>query len=212
MTGLIAMAIVTKYHRPCMIGRRNSHDKVQGSIRSDGNFAGIPSFKQFLENSKMIDYVAGHDSAAGFGIYSNKIDQLMHYANTTLSSEDFENCYIVDYILNAKNDNSDLLTELAGHPEYFGNHIEEIKLVIKDIPLQNIFAMGANKDSMRISYNNVDYIRFKDADFVNAITTNRTQNINVYGRANLNTFNGKTSIQIFIDDYEFALDEHRFDF
>ena len=212
MTGLIAMAIVAKYHRPCMIGRRNNHDKVQGSIRSDGNFAGIPSFKQFLENSKMIDYVAGHDSAAGFGIYGNKIDQLMHYANTTLSAEDFENCYIVDYILDAKNDNSDLLAELAGHPEYFGNHIEEIKLVVKNIPLQNILAMGANKDSMRISYNNVDYIRFKDVDFVDAITSNRTQNINVYGRANLNTFNGKTSIQVFIDDYEFASDAHRFDF
>lgn len=59
MTGLIAMAIVSKYHKPVMMGRRNSKNEVQGSIRSDGNFAGLPSFKKFLEDSKLINYVAG---------------------------------------------------------------------------------------------------------------------------------------------------------
>ena len=37
MTGLIAMAVVSKYHKPCMIGRRNRKNEIQGSIRSDGN-------------------------------------------------------------------------------------------------------------------------------------------------------------------------------
>lgn len=59
MTGLIAMAIVSKYHKPVMMGRRNNKNEVQGSIRSDGNFAGLPSFKKFLEDSKLINYVAG---------------------------------------------------------------------------------------------------------------------------------------------------------
>lgn len=59
MTGLIAMAIVSKYHKPCMLGRRNLNDEIQGSIRSDENFAGLPSFKQFLEESNLLKYVAG---------------------------------------------------------------------------------------------------------------------------------------------------------
>ena len=59
MTGLIAMAIVSKYHKPCMLGRRNSKDEIRGSIRSDGNFAGLPSFKKFLEGSSLVSYVAG---------------------------------------------------------------------------------------------------------------------------------------------------------
>lgn len=59
LTGLIAMAIVSKYHKPCMIGRRNSKNEIQGSIRSDGNFNGLPSFKKFLEDSKLLSYTAG---------------------------------------------------------------------------------------------------------------------------------------------------------
>lgn len=59
MTGLVAMAMVSKYHKPCMIGRRNNRNEIQGSIRSDGNFAGLPSFKQFLEESKLLTYTAG---------------------------------------------------------------------------------------------------------------------------------------------------------
>ena len=31
--------------------------------------------------------------------------------------------------------------------------------------------------------------------------------LKVYGRGNINTFNGITSTQIFIDDYEFIMDD-----
>ena len=99
-----------------MIGRRNDLNKVQGSIRSDSNFNGLPSFKAFLEQSSLIDYAAGHDNACGFGISGGKIDQLIDYANTNLHAEDFENCYLVDYILDANDDNYDLLGVLASHP------------------------------------------------------------------------------------------------
>ena len=44
------------------------------------------------------------------------------------------------------------------------------------------------------------------------IFKNRTKLLNVYGRANLNTFAGKTTVQIFIDDYELVEDEHKYDF
>ena len=212
MTGLVAMAAVSKYHKPVMIGRRNSKNEIQGSIRSDSNFEGLPSFKKFLEESGLMMYVAGHDGAAGWGLQGNRIDSLLEYANTELSSDDFENCYIVDYVLDAREDNSKLLMALASHPEYFGNHIDEVKIVIKNISLQSVMTMGANKDSMKISFNGIDYVRFKDLDFVNLVLNNRAKNLTVYGRANLNSYMGKTSIQIFVDDYEFEEDEHRYDF
>lgn len=194
LTGLVAMNIVSKYHKPVMIGRRNSNDEIQGSIRSDGNFAGLPSFKKFLEDSKLVTYTAGHDNAAGWGLSGNKVASLIEYANTHLKASDFENCYLVDYILKGEDYNDSLLRALASHPEYFGNHIEEIKLVVEDIPLMSVMLMGTNKDSMKISYNGVDYVRFKDEDFVEEVMQNRTKKLTVYGRANLNTFNGKTSI------------------
>lgn len=59
LTGLIAMNVVNKYHKPVMIGRRNNDNEIQGSIRSNGNFAGLPSFKKFLEDSGLVTYTAG---------------------------------------------------------------------------------------------------------------------------------------------------------
>ena len=119
---------------------------------------------------------------------------------------------MVDYILKASDYNDELLAALASHPEYFGNHIDEVKIVVENIPLMSIMPMGANKDSMKISYNNVDYVRFKDSDFVEEVMEDRTKKLTVYGRANLNVFNGKTSVQVFIDDYELKEDNSKYDF
>lgn len=212
LTGLIAMNVVSKYHKPVMIGRRNNNNEIQGSIRSDGNFAGLPSFKQFLEESNLITYAAGHDNACGFGVSGDRENSLIDYANTHLSAKDFENCYVVDYILDGNDYNDELLSCLASHPEYFGNHIEEPMIVIKNIPLMNVMVMGASKDSIKISYNGIDYVKFKDTDFIEEVMNNRTKKLTVYGRANLNEWMGKQSVQIFISDYELVEDTSKYDF
>ena len=211
LTGLIAMNVVSKYHKPVMIGRRNNRNEIQGSIRSDGNFAGLPSFKKFLEESGLVTYTAGHDNAAGWGLRGEKLDALIEYANKKLKAEDFENCYLVDYIL----DGSDYIGELLGaiaHPEYFGNHIDEPTVVIQNIPLMNVMTMGTNKDSVKISYNGIDYVKFKDTKFIEEISANRQKRLTVYGRANLNEWMGKKSVQVFITDYELTEDTSKYDF
>ena len=212
LTGLIAMNVVSKYHKPVMIGRRNNSNEIQGSIRSDGNFAGLPSFKKFLEESGLVSYTAGHDNAAGWGLRGDKVNALIDFANSHLKAEDFENCYTVDYILDGSEYNDELIGSLALHPEYFGNHIEEIKLVITNIPLMNVMPMGTNKDSMKISYNGIDYVRFKDDEFVEQVMSDRTKKLTIYGRANLNEFMGKKSVQVFIDDYELKEDSSKYEF
>lgn len=212
LTGLIAMNVVSKYHKPCMIGRRNSRNEIQGSIRSDGNFAGLPSFKNFLEDSGLMNYVAGHDSSAGWGLNYNKINDLLDYANNNLNAADLDNCYIVDYALAANDSIQNLLYALGEHPEYFGNHIDEIKIVIKDIPLSNVTVMGTNKDCIKISYNGIDYVKFKDTDFIEQIMNNRLASLTICGRININTFNGKESLQVFINDYELRSNKNKYEF
>ena len=215
LTGLVAMAIVNKYNKPVMIGRRNDNNEINGSIRSSGNFAGLPNFKQFLEESNLINYVAGHDAAAGFGINSFNADKLLSYSNEKLDDNAFAKCYTVDYILDGRENINPLLESLAEHPEFFGNHIDEIKVVIKNISLASVMAMGANKDSMKINFNNIDYVRFKDATFTEEVFSNRMKTLTVYGRINLNTFAGRTTTQVFIDDYDLdnaQEDSHKYDF
>ena len=120
LSGLIAMAVVTKYRKPCLIARRNSKDVLQGSMRSDSNFAELPNFKEFLENSNYFNFVAGHNAAAGYSIDAQKLNSFLNYSNTILSEESFKSCYLVDFIF--KSQDQDLIPigmKLAGHPEYF---------------------------------------------------------------------------------------------
>lgn len=213
MTGLIAMAVVTKYHKPCLIGRKNEKTNYfQGSARSDGNFISMPSLKKFLEESGYFIYAAGHENAFGHGIDYDNISLFTKYANSTLSPADFENCYIVDYILDARNDNYELLGTLGRYPEYFGNQIDKITVVVENISLENIQLMGADKDSIKISFNGIDYIKFKDMNFIEEVMSNRLKELTIKGSVNLNTWGGRTTIQCFIEDYEFKCDDHKYDF
>jgi len=210
LTGLIAMGIVTKYHKPVMIGRRNYDNEIQGSIRSDGNFAGLPSFKKFLEDSGLVTYTAGHDNAAGWGLNGDKLEALINYANANLKAEDFENCYIVDYVLDASDYNEELLSVIASNAKYFGNQVEEVNVVIKNIPLISVLEMKS--DSIRISYNGIDYVKFRDPKFIEQIMSNRLKKLTVYGKAKLNEWMGKTSVQVFINDYELGEDTSKYEF
>lgn len=207
------MAVVSKYRKPCLIGRKNEKtNNFQGSARGDGNFIAMPNLKKFLEDSGYFLYVAGHNNAAGHSIDYDNIKLFTNYANSTLSPEDFESCYIVDYILDGRTDILKLLYALGEHPEYFGNQIDKITIVVENISLANIQLMGADKDSIKISFNNIDYVRFKDTEFIDKVMENRTSNLTIKGSVNLNTWGGRTTVQCFIEDYEFKCDDHKYDF
>ena len=44
------------------------------------------------------------------------------------------------------------------------------------------------------------------------VQENRTKNLTINGRLNLNCFAGKTSLQVFVDDYEFEKEQNKYDF
>ena len=153
-----------------------------------------------------------HENACGIGIAASHIPSLLNFMNTHFSPDSFSNCYLVDYVLNGKNDIHKLLTTLAEHQDYYGNGIDEPRFIVKNIELSNVLIMGANKDSIKISYNGIDYVKFKDENFIENVMNNRTKKLTVYGRANLNTFMGHTSVQLFIDDYELEEDNSKYEF
>lgn len=211
LTGLIAMAFVSKYGKPCLIGRVNDNDALQGSFRSSADFKALPNFKEYLEETNLFNFLAGHSQAAGYGIQEDRIDTFISLVNEQFSPDDFQNCYLVDYALDAYDSElNPLFVTLAQHPEYFGNGVDEIKVVVKGIKVSSPFFMGTNKDSTKISCNGIDYVRFKDENFVEAVRTFNGEKMTVMGRLNLNTFAGKTSVQLFIEDYEFF--DNRYEF
>lgn len=59
LSGLVAMAIVSKYNKPCLIVRRNSEGFLRGSLRNNENFQEVPDFKSFGEASGCFEYIQG---------------------------------------------------------------------------------------------------------------------------------------------------------
>lgn len=213
LTGLIAQNIVSKYNRPAFVVRRDNQGVLKGSARNNGNFVALPSLKSFLEDTNFCEFLAGHQNAHGVGIAAKKLPDLINYMNTHFKSDAFANCYVVDFILNAATSSTPIvLNTIASHPDFYGNGIDEPRFIIKGISLADIFVMGANQDSIKITQNGVSYIKFKDTDFIDQVHANRLQTLTVYGRASQNVFRGQTSLQVIIDDYEFSEDSERYTF
>lgn len=205
LTGLIAQQFVSKYGRPCMLGRINSKEEWKGSIRSNENFRALPSFKKYLEESGYFDYVAGHASAAGFGINNSRVDKLIKKSNKDFTDKDFDPTPLADTVINAKDNNLlSLGYSIAVDCENcFGNGVKEPTFVINGIDLKDVLLMGKEKDSTKITCNGQIYVRFKDKSFADLAAANKTAKINVYGRFSRNDFQGKTIVQFIIDNYEF---------
>ncbi len=111
----------------------------------------------------------------------------------------------MDYIFSSDENIAALLLQVAGHEELWGNDVEEPAVVVEKIPYFNgqWQLMGANKDSCKLTHNGVEYVRFKDGDFAQECQQYNRGLITVYGKIKKNTWAGRTTPQILIDDYEF---------
>ena len=212
LRGLICAQFVNRYHRPCAIVARNSEGYLRGSIRGNDSFLEVPDFKAFLEASGKTEYVQGHANAAGVSIHENNLEDLLAYANSHISDDGLSNVYFVDYVFDESEKFNDLLLTIADHPELWGNDIEEPTVVIENIPYykEQIFIMGENKDSAKFTHNGVEYVKFKNSDFIQEITAPERGRITVYGKIKKNTWNNKTTPQILIEDYE--IEDATYDF
>ena len=65
-----------------------------------------------------------------------------------------------------------------------------------------IKTMGANQDSLKITYNGIDFVAFKCGDIIAQLQEKESGHISIVGRAQLNEWNGRRTIQIMIDDIE----------
>ena len=67
---------------------------------------------------------------------------------------------------------------------------------------EDITIMGANKDTLKITKNDIAFIKFHAKDMIEQLNKCNEIKINIVGRANINTWMGQESPQIFIENYE----------
>ena len=206
LNGLVATQLANKFKIPTLVGRRNSENKLRGSIRGL-NDSELKDFKKFLADSGLFDFVQGHANAAGYAIDGDKIDSLLNYANNALAAVNFgENVHDVNFSrMGSDSDLKTLITEIGSYSGIWGQNTGEPLVHVSNIKIDpsNVRIMGANKDTVRIDYNGISYMKFRASDLIEELQNNSDSiEMEVVGRANLNEWGGRYTPQLFIDDYD----------
>lgn len=212
LTGLCANILMGKYKRPVLLLSQtedeNGYICWQGSGRNVGN-SKFDNFREFLRESGYMMYTEGHDSAFGTGIRDDLFDAFIEYSNEALKNYDFSACYQVDFIFDQNILEPKDILEIANLNHLWGTGIEEPYIAIENVKVtsENVTLMSPDKSpTMKIILpNGITAIKFKSSkEEVNSLKDNSglTTYINIVGRAAANTWNGNTTPQILIEDYE----------
>ncbi len=212
LTGIIAMQLAAKYKRPTLVGRLNNQGFIKGSMRGL-NDSELKDFKQFINDSKLFEFCDGHANAAGFSIKQSNLSAFHNYANDILKDIDFnEDCYEVNFICNANDRINDLVIYLDEINDTYGQNNNEPLIVVKDIVItNNLIVMGKDHNTVKIIYQNMTYIFFKAEKFLAVLKDLNKAVITIVGKANLNYYNGSTTPQIIVEDWELVT-KNIFDF
>ena len=205
LNGLLATRLTNKYSRPAIVARANDDGYIRGSARAIKT-ENMDSFKQYLEESEMFEYVLGHPLAFGCSISSYNLDKFFSYSNDSLKDVELgEKCYSVNFIRDAMDNDIDNLIRDVGEYEYiWSNQNDEPTLYIDNIILSTneIQIIGTNRDTVKFTKNGITYIKFKANELIDELSGMKDIIMKIVGRCNINEWNGIKNSQIIIDDYE----------
>ena len=208
LSGLIANQLAAKYQRPTLILQEMIRDGVK-SWEGSGRSYNFPNLKDFLADTNLTMYAEGHQGAFGVGVLDKDFSNFVSTINLLLSEVSFERLYRVDFILDASELTGNLIYELANWRELWGQNIDEPLIVIRGVKLDksSLRFIGAGGKTMRIdlSQDRISFIKFfMKEDEIEELTPpdNGMLVLDIIGTFQKNSFNGFTSPQIQIEDYE----------
>lgn len=205
LNGLLATRLTNKYSRPAIVARANDDGYIRGSARAIKT-ENMDSFKQYLEESEMFEYVLGHPLAFGCSISSYNLDKFFFYSNDSLKDVELgEKCYSVNFIRDAMdNDIDNLIRDVGEYGYIWSNQNDEPTLYIDNIILSTneIQIIGTNRDTVKFTKNGITYIKFKANELIDELSGMKDIIMKIVGRCNINEWNGIKNPQIIIDDYE----------
>ena len=206
LTGLCAMGVAAKYKKPVLLGRVNKEGYLKGSMRGRGE-SELKDFRSFLLSSGYMDYVEGHNNAAGFAIKESDISKLYDYANKKLANINFnEGFYEADFIVNGNCSYlNEMIFDLWKGKNIYGQNCPEPIIITQNLTIRpdNIKIIGAYKDTVKITFNNTTFMKFKAKELIEQLQNYPGGFIaTIVGRPSVNSWNGIETPQILIEDIE----------
>lgn len=223
VVGLIANKIAPKYQQPTLLLRRID-DKLMGSGRNFSN-SPIEDFRGNLEKSQYTEYATGHAAAFGICIKVEDKEKFLEEFDNKWKDIVFKPVYMVDYDFNIQ-EISFNFEEIEKLSEYiysigklneegiWGQDMPESEIIVKNLPVDNIQLLSPDKKpTLKISCEGIDFMKFKSSEEeYNKLKGNNfgTVFINLLGKPNINSWGGRTTPQILINDYEIVGNKYSF--
>lgn len=211
LTGLVANILMSEYGKPVMLLNETYNEQGEkcweGSARNVGN-SKFENFKDFITNSGLCLYGAGHEAAFGAGIEDKNVKTFIEYSNQKLASYDFSACYKVDFIFDASNFNGKDIIKIAELKSLWGQGVEEPYIALENVKVykDNVFLMSPDKSpTLKILLpNGTSIIKFKSSkeEYEQLKTDLGCLTLNIVGRCEENVWNGSIAPQIIVTDYE----------
>ena len=209
VTGLIAMELVKHYNRPCLVLRETEYEgqSMYGGSGRNGKFYALPSLLDFLRDSNLTEYVAGHANAHGCFIKEENIQPLRDLANSTIDARAFDDTvFEVDYWFKTNEViDRNMLMQFAENDSLYGNSIPAPLFAFDfNIKAEEMKVLGAKQSTVKFSHEGVDFITFEGADLIQQIHEKGSGHLQIIGRPQINEFNGWRNLQVNIEDVSFS--------
>lgn len=208
IAGLIANKMQAKYQRPCIVTRHvrdlDGKEYYRGSLRNY-SFSPIKNMKDICEQTGFTDFVAGHQSAAGFSIAIENVDNFLSAADKLYKDVDFTPVYWVDFIWKPSALNAATILEIA-ELDIWGQEMPQSTIVVEDIPLSEnnvqILGLAKGKPTLKIECNGIELMRFgsSEEEYEQFIQPNTY--LTIVGTCSKNVWQDVVKPQILIDDFE----------
>ena len=199
------MKLSGEFHKPCLFLRAGVDGLSKGSARNP-NGSPISDLKEFYSECPYVEWAFGHASAHGVAVQTNHLDDFVDWFNKKSSTFTFnENSYEINFELKPTDTYfEELCTEIGHYDNLWGGNnpvpvicMKKVHLDTKDIAIQ-----GKNQDSIKFTLNGVACVMFKCKEVIDQLRQNDEVVLSFVGRANLNSWMGRTSAQLIIDDIE----------
>lgn len=208
IVGLVAGRIKEKYHRPTIVLAKTKNGIWKGSGRSIETFSIIEALHKVASTTH---HYGGHDMACGVAVEEKKLqdfeEAMIKVAEDTLTPDDFIPRILVDVYVKSDEVSEKLIEELE-MLKPFGADFEEPNIALTDFEVINSFTMGTNQQHIKLLDGNIEVIMWNGTEYYYD-ELNCPDFIQAIGTPSLNYWNGKTTVQMIVRNYQMRSQEYQ---
>lgn len=195
--GLIAGRLAEKTHRP-VIALADLGQTLTASARAPH---GINIIHLLRSCEELLLGYGGHEQAAGFSIAKHNLAAFQEKISALTAAELAQNPITPTLKIDAEIYFSDLDLNLLSSINTlapFGQANEEPIFLLKNLPIENIEALGTNRDHLKIFSKNMPMIGFQMGKYYELLQNTKT--IDLVCKLLENNFRGRTTLELQIID------------